>query len=72
MGYVGATLTKQSIHEGGLAMVNMRDHSHIAKTARVEGAVRFSGGGRGGGWNSAEGAWGGAGNREYATWGESG
>lgn len=57
MSYVVTTVTKQSIHEGGLAVVNMGDYCYITNTTRVDG---------GGGRNSGEGAW------EHATWGERG
>lgn len=61
MGYVGATLTEQSIHEGGLAMVNMSNHGDVAEAAGVQGAAGFDGGcGRGG----REGAEAGVGSRQ--------
>lgn len=48
MGYVGSALAKQSVHEGGLAVVDVGDHRHVTQTTGIKGAVDERGSGRGG------------------------
>lgn len=48
VGDVGAALAEDAVHEGGLAVIDMSDHCHVAKAVGVEGSSG-GGGGRGGG-----------------------
>lgn len=56
MGYISAALPEKAVHEGGLAVVHMRDYCHVSEPARVECACRGSGG-CGGGGGGGEGTW---------------
>ena len=49
VGDIGAALAEKAVHEGGLAVVDMRYHRHVAEPARVECADWGYGGGWGGG-----------------------
>lgn len=49
MGNVGAALAEQTVHEGGLSMVDVSDHRHVAEQARIERAAGGRGSRRGGG-----------------------
>lgn len=56
MGNVGAALAEQAVHQGGLSMVDVRDHRHVTEPVRIEGAAGGRGSGRGGGGRGGEGA----------------
>lgn len=45
MGDIGAALAEKAVHEGGLAVVDMRYHGDVAEPARVECADWGYGGG---------------------------
>lgn len=57
MGDVGAALAEETVHEGGLPMVDVGYHGDVPELARVERALGSSGGrgGGSGGGESAEG-----------------
>lgn len=65
MGDVSAALAEQPVHERGLAVVDMGDHRHVPKPARVDRRARCRGSGCGGGGGEGAGEGGGA-------WGEVG
>lgn len=56
MGDIGAALAEKAVHEGGLPMVDVRNHRYVTEAGGVQGVVLGrggGGGGRGGGGEAA-------------------